>query len=48
MGQTLPGWLPEQQQASMQKMQPNVTAAVPAKSADNDDDRSAGAMPEQK
>ena len=49
MGQTLPGWLPEQQQASMQKMQPNVTAAVPAKSADNnDDDRSADAMTEQK
>ena len=49
MGQTLPGWLPEQQQASMQKMQPNVTAAVPAKSADNNgDDRSADAMTEQK
>ena len=33
---------------ALETMQPNVTAAVPAKSADNDDDRSAGAMPEQK
>ena len=32
---------------ALETMQPNVTAAVPAKSADNDD-RSAGAMPEQK
>ena len=33
---------------ALETMQPNVTAAVPAKSADNDDNRSAGAMPEQK
>ena len=26
MGQTLPGWLPEKQQASIQKTQPSVTA----------------------
>lgn len=34
---------------ALETMQPNVTAAVPAKSADNNgDDRSAGAMTEQK
>ena len=34
---------------ALETMQPNVTAAVPAKSADNNgDDRSADAMTEQK